>query len=331
MAVLIILIFKFEPSEKRKTTIAKQKEFGCELGRVDYLGSTLLSTSIVCGVLLLRQGGQGFQWLSWAPWLLFLLTASTFTGFVWTELHVAREPIFPFRILRKPNVLVSYLVSFLQIFAQTCLMFSVPLYFQVTSQASATTAGAHLVPAVVGNALGGLLAGWVINNTGRFKPLTQISGLVASLGYVLLMLFWNGSTNRWEAWYIFPSGFGTGMLQAAIFVSMAAGLDASDIGVATGGFFLFMSIGMVSSVTIANSILVSRFREGLEQRIHGPNKSEIITKALSDTEYINNLPGELRRVVIECYISGLRNTHYISLFASLASWVLAFKLEDTQL
>lgn len=41
-------------------------------------------------------------------------------------------------------------------------MFTVPLYFQVTANASATNAGAHLVPAVVGNAIGGLLSGIII-------------------------------------------------------------------------------------------------------------------------------------------------------------------------
>jgi formate/nitrite transporter FocA (FNT family) len=41
-------------------------------------------------------------------------------------------------------------------------MFSVPLYFQVTQRTSNTVSGAHLVPAVVGNALGGLISGLLI-------------------------------------------------------------------------------------------------------------------------------------------------------------------------
>jgi formate/nitrite transporter FocA (FNT family) len=42
------------------------------------------------------------------------------------------------------------------------LMFLVPLYFQVTANASMGQAGAHLVPAVFGNTLGGLAVGaWI--------------------------------------------------------------------------------------------------------------------------------------------------------------------------
>ena len=41
-------------------------------------------------------------------------------------------------------------------------MYTVPSYFQVTSNVSIANAGAHLVPAVVGNAIGGLISGIII-------------------------------------------------------------------------------------------------------------------------------------------------------------------------
>lgn len=42
------------------------------------------------------------------------------------------------------------------------MMFCIPLYFQITENASASLAGAHLFPAVGGNAVGALLSGWII-------------------------------------------------------------------------------------------------------------------------------------------------------------------------
>lgn len=42
------------------------------------------------------------------------------------------------------------------------MMYSVPLYFQTTQKMSATAAGAHLLPAVIGNAVGGILSGYFI-------------------------------------------------------------------------------------------------------------------------------------------------------------------------
>lgn len=42
------------------------------------------------------------------------------------------------------------------------MMYSVPLYFQVTQKMSNTAAGAHLLPAVIGNAIAGILSGYFI-------------------------------------------------------------------------------------------------------------------------------------------------------------------------
>jgi formate/nitrite transporter FocA (FNT family) len=44
----------------------------------------------------------------------------------------------------------------------------VPMYFQVSAHASLTNAGAHLMPSVIGNAVGGLLAGFVIKRFDLF-------------------------------------------------------------------------------------------------------------------------------------------------------------------
>jgi len=53
-------------------------------------------------------------------------------------------------------------------------MFSVPLYFQVTEGVSNTKAGSHLVPAVLGNTIGGLFTGFLIR---EHVPFLQIQNV----------------------------------------------------------------------------------------------------------------------------------------------------------
>jgi MFS family permease len=84
------------------------------------------------------------------------------------------------------------------------MMFSVPLYFQVTSKASNTVAGAHLAPAVIGNATGGIISGLLINRSGRYKALVVFACLSSLLSYSLLLLRWHGHTNWLESLYIIP-------------------------------------------------------------------------------------------------------------------------------
>jgi hypothetical protein len=53
-------------------------------------------------------------------------------------------------------------------------MMLVPIYFQVSAHASLTNAGAHLMPSVIGNAIGGLLVGYIINKSApRFHILSS--------------------------------------------------------------------------------------------------------------------------------------------------------------
>lgn len=120
-------------------------------------------------------------------------------------------------------------------------MFSVPIYFKVTARMSNTEAGMHLVPAVVGNAVGGLLSGAIIKRytpiplqppttntnprpprTGRYKRLSILSVAISSVGYFALLLRWHGHTNWLESLYIIPGGFGSGMAQSALFISLQA-------------------------------------------------------------------------------------------------------------
>lgn len=83
-------------------------------------------------------------------------------------------------------------------------MFTVPLYFQVTARVSSTEAGAHLFPAVAGNAVGGMLTGYLIKRHGRYKKLILFATLCSGTSYLVLMLRWHGNTSWLESLEIIP-------------------------------------------------------------------------------------------------------------------------------
>jgi hypothetical protein len=118
--------------------------------------------------------------------------------FVATKAWWAKEPNFPLALLRHRDVIASYVIISCQIAAQlgvsnlegsdcvvlfvpltplySQLMFSVLLYFQITTRASNTTARAHLFLAVSRNAVGSMMSGWLIHRyaiapDGLMKPL----------------------------------------------------------------------------------------------------------------------------------------------------------------
>jgi MFS family permease len=146
-------------------------------------------------------------------------------------------------------------------------MFSVPLYFQVVTDASNSAAGARLIPAFLGNTIGALVAGVYIKRTGRYKKLTLVASMVACACYITLILRWRGNTYEWEAFEIFPGGFGTGMTMASIFIALTSNMSHDTIAVATSGLYLSGSLGTVLGVSISSSIQRGALKALLQRRL----------------------------------------------------------------
>lgn len=267
-AVLVELKLKMNADVPKETTTSR-------IRRVDFMGTAFLATAITAIIGLLDQGGKSFPWHSGLAAVIGTGGILFFLAFLLVEAYVAPEPIFNLRILRRPNVAIGYLIGCLQIMAQLVMMFSIPLYFQVTQRASTTEAGGHLVPAVVGNTLGGLLAGTFIRRTGRYKVLLIVAGLIASVSYALLYLRWDGHTGFWESLYIIPGGLGTGIASAAGFVAMTAMLPPEEVAMATSGYMLMISFAMTAGVTSSNSVLGLEFQSQLRANLHGPGSESV--------------------------------------------------------
>lgn len=260
----------------RRETISAPKIDGGLIKRVDILGTALLSTSIVALIIVIDCGGRNFPWLSYMTLVLAAVIILAFVAFIYVEVNVAPEPILDLKILSKPNVATSYLASSFQTAAQVSMMFAVPIYFQVTRSVSSTIAGAHLVPAVIANTIGGLLSGYLIKRTGRYKFVQVAAGLIGSLSYLLLFLRWDGRTGFWESLYIIPGGLGSG-LSSSGFVSMTAFLEPEEIAMATSGFILLLNLFISASVTTTKAALDAQFQRQMEKSLTGPDAEQVIT------------------------------------------------------
>lgn len=184
------------PSSPHESTSTK-------LAELDILGSILISSTILLLMLPLELGGQTLPWSH--PAIFSLFGAALLAGLLFAKVERrAAEPVLPLQLFRNRDVVLSFAATLLQVAAQTGVMFTVPLYFQITTSVSMTEAGAHLVPAVVGNAVGGLLSGALIRRTGRYKGLVILGALCPTFGYLLMLLRWSGPINFWESLYIAP-------------------------------------------------------------------------------------------------------------------------------
>ncbi|KAH7087357.1 major facilitator superfamily domain-containing protein [Paraphoma chrysanthemicola] len=333
-AIATMLIGITLPSQTQPKSA--QTTRGGKFARIDFVGATFLTLSILGLLFPLEIGGDRVAWSS--PTIIAFLVGAVISGllFLAAEGWLAKEPIVPLSLLRQRDVMVSSFVMFFQSSAQVGLMFAVPLYFQISSGASNTVAGAHLVPAVVGNALGGIISGAIISRTGRYKFLILVATLVSSTGYLLLILRWHGNTNWLESLYIFPGGFGMGIVQSALFISVQAAIDPSFAAIAASTLYLTSSVGFLAGMAGVSAVLQGTLRYGLGHRlddigIEGEKKWKIIRHALEDVHYAGKAKEKIAKVVVGSYIDALTWTHVLSLVCSLIAFVGSLFLRQHKL
>jgi hypothetical protein len=189
------------------------------------------------------------------------------------------------------------------------MRFSVPLYFRVTANASNTVAGSHLIPAVLGNTVGGLLGGFTIQRTGRYKALTIVSTMSSSITYMLLIFRWTGKISLLESLEIVPGGFGTGIAAASTFIALTSSVEHAEMAIATGGMYLSSATGMLVGLAVSSSVQVGSLRAMLHERLVGPGSAEIIEQVTSSVSSIRDLDLGIREIVLEAYVKSLENSH----------------------
>ncbi|KAK3305409.1 major facilitator superfamily domain-containing protein [Chaetomium strumarium] len=317
----------------QESSLASQES---KFSRIDFKGSVLFTLTILALLLPVELGGVKLPWSHPAIAALFIASVALLVVFVAVEKR-QEEPILPLEIFHRRDAVFSFLILGLQLAAQLGLMFSVPLYFQITARASSTAAGAHLVPAVVGNALGGLISGLLIKRSGRYKALIILAVTLSASGYLLLMLRWHGDTNIWESLYIFPSGFGMGVAQSAVFISLQAVIaEPSHLAPAISFMYLTGTIGLTIGVPLANAVTQTVLRRRLGKRLlalglRGQEVRKIIANAVSDVYFVDRVTGRVRDAVVESYVDGLWWSHGVSFLLSATALVLALFIKQKPL
>ncbi|TDZ24827.1 Vacuolar membrane amino acid uptake transporter fnx2 [Colletotrichum orbiculare MAFF 240422] len=338
--VAVLLCWLFLPGGKRASKTETESEDvkpeesnKSDLASVDFLGAALLALFILAFLLPIEIGGAKIPWTHPLIFVLFGASVVLFGLFALTEEWYAKEPIFPLELLKQRDIVLTYVITGGQVAAQLGLMFSVPLYFQVTQRVSNTVAGVHLFPAVFGNAIGSILAGYLIKSTGRYKSLLVIATIASSVSYVLLLLRWHGDTNVWESLYIFPGGFGAGLVQSAGFISVQAAVNPKHKAAVTSGMFLTFQIGMILGLSCVSAVMMETMRWRLEALLQGMGleaiaRKEIIEKATSSVDYANHTESHISKAIVQAYVEGLGFSHGVSLISSALAFVGAVFLRE---
>lgn len=222
---------------------------------IDYLGAMLLAIGLACLVLATSLGGtDGWAWDSANIIGLFIGAAVFLTAFVLAE-RKAKDPILPLRFFRSSIFNLISIMFLLFGMAFFGAIIYIPTFAQLVLNFSATNSGVILLPMIFGLTIASLIAGQIINKTGKYKIFMVLGLATATIGVYTLHSLSPSSDYLALAWRMALAGLGLGMAMPVFSLAVQNALPQKDLGAATSSTQLFRSIGGTVGLAIMGGLL----------------------------------------------------------------------------
>lgn len=216
--------------------------------KVDYLGSVLLVSGLVCVMLLITRIGHGLPWRSAEHALLLLIGASGLAAFMAWQRH-AREPLIPPALLRIPTLRAGWTLMLFSSFQAVGLGVLIPL------QAQGEQATVQLIALAAGVPIGAYTGGRLSARLKRYKPLI-LSGC-ALLPGALLGVAW-GAGGQWSLLpFLTLSGIALGLQFPTVLVAIQNAAPRAQLGIATACCGLVRGLGGALGAALLMSLYMA--------------------------------------------------------------------------
>lgn len=232
--------------------------------RVDYGGSITLAIGLSAFILALLEGGNGWAWLSVQSIVVFAIGVVSLGVFAFLQPRVA-EPILNMKLLRRPMILSTAIVSIFGGAMTVGLSSFVPTYLE-------NSIGTP--PIISGLAAATLALGWpVASSTSAklymrigFARTAMIGSAISIVGVLGLYLAAPWPSIAVVAVTMFVIGFGMGWTATPIVIGVQSTVEWEERGAATGVSQLTRSIGSTLGVAVFGSIVASIVAAGVSER-----------------------------------------------------------------
>jgi len=229
-------------------------------GRLDVVGTAILSTSLITLMLAISKGRE-WGWTSATTLTLLSVGVVALIVFVVVELRVA-EPLVDMRLMSQRGVWPTNVIGFVSGFALFGTFLLIPMLLELPAATgygfgkSITQAGLFLLPTVIMLLVFGPLSGILAKRVGAKVPLL-VGSILVSVAYALLAIA------HTALWQIVVSGLITGAGMGLLFAAMSNAIidvvPATHTGEAISVNSITRTIGgsigtsVVAAVLIANS------------------------------------------------------------------------------
>jgi EmrB/QacA subfamily drug resistance transporter len=233
--------------------------------KIDLLGSLLIIVSSGLLLLPLIQGQEA----GWPLWTFVSLAVSLLGFAIFTlqqrwVISRKRTPLVDPDIFkaRTYNLGLAGIFTFFAGFTGVYLI--ITLFLQIGEGYSARGAGIANIAIALGTAVGGALSGAVLAE--KFGTRVLQIGALAQITGALLLFFALPDMQSFNFWHLAPgmfiSGFGTGLVVAALFDAILLAIKDELVGSASGVLSAVQSIGSSVGVAIFGTLFFNKVSSG---------------------------------------------------------------------
>ena len=225
--------------------------------RIDLLGALTLSTSLVCMLLAISEGGD-WGWRSGTIIALFMAAAVALVAFVLIELH-RREPLVDLRLMAHRGVWATDVAALAFGFAMFGLFILIPLLLElpkITGYGFGKTisaAGLFLLPAALMMMVFGPLSGVLAQRLGPKVPLVG-GAVLLTISFATAAM--KHDSSAWLLAFVFINGAGVGLAIAAMANAIVEAVPIHHTSEATSVNAIVRTIG--GSIGTAVVLVIAR-------------------------------------------------------------------------
>ena len=303
--------------------------------KIDYLGSGLLTASVVPIILATVWGGVTYPWGSKTIIGLYAFGLIVQILFILWERH-ATEAILPTHLFKNDIFTVSMILSLLVGIAFFAAILFIPEYQQIVRGYSAIKSGLFLLPLVAGMLTSMITAGRLITKYGKYKMFPIIGTLVTALGIWLFShLTLNTPQLELSLWMVIL-GLGIGMFMQVMTLAVQNAVDHSEMGVATSSATFFRSMGSSLGGAIFGAILTNRLAYHLKQLLPDSAAKPAVSLAKNiqngvSSSAIRNLQPVVSHAIFKAFVLSFHDMFLLGLpFIGLA-FIAALFLREAPL
>jgi EmrB/QacA subfamily drug resistance transporter len=229
--------------------------------KIDYLGSLLLSLTIIPLLVGFTFAGSQYAWGSLEVLSLFGAAAVFLIGFIYAE-KKAKSPVLPLSLFRNDIVTISNSIGFIMNAGMMGALIYLPFYVQGVEGISPTYSGYVTMPMSIAMVVLSAYIGKMITKTGKYK-IYAIAGMPIMIAGMVIMAYMNSVLLAVVAMIVFGVGLGIGMPVFGLTVQNAVGPE--ELGVATASSQLFRNLGGTIGIALMGTIMQSSLRKNLTE------------------------------------------------------------------